>query len=74
LDFENYVVVFGMLVCLTITIEGCNWWRIISSCCCVFEQSGLTLSSDGILGPLGSELPDDGVDLTVDDIPSAVDI
>ena len=37
-------------------------------------ESGLTLSSDGILGPLGSELPDDGVDLTVDDIPSAVDI
>lgn len=23
-------------------------------------ESGLTLSSDGILGPLGSELPDDG--------------
>ncbi|EOA12246.1 hypothetical protein CARUB_v10012686mg [Capsella rubella] len=37
-------------------------------------ESGLTLSSDGILGPLGSELPDDGVDLTVDDIPSAVDL
>jgi len=37
-------------------------------------ESGLTLSSDGILGPLGSELPDDGVDLTVDDIPPAVDL
>lgn len=40
----------------------------------MFEQSGLTLSSEGILGPLGSDLPDDGVDLTVDDIPLAVDL
>ncbi|KAJ4900742.1 ribosomal protein S1 [Raphanus sativus] len=37
-------------------------------------ESGLTLSSEGILGPLGSDLPDDGVDLTVDDIPPAVDL
>ncbi|KAF3597611.1 hypothetical protein DY000_02025812 [Brassica cretica] len=37
-------------------------------------ESGLTLSSEGILGPLGSDLPDDGVDLTVDDVPPAVDL
>ena len=40
----------------------------------MFEQSGLTLSSEGILGPLGSDLPDDGVYLTVGDIPPAVDL
>lgn len=27
-------------------------------------QSGLTLSSDGILGPLGSDLPAEGLDLS----------
>lgn len=32
-------------------------------------QSGLTLSSDGILGPLTSDLPAEGLDLS--DIPSA---
>ncbi|KAL8160303.1 hypothetical protein V2J09_001840 [Rumex salicifolius] len=34
-------------------------------------ESGLTLSSDGILGPIGTDLPDEGLDLS--DIPPAVD-
>jgi hypothetical protein len=34
-------------------------------------QSGLTLSSDGILGPLGSDLPLEGLDLS--EIPPAED-
>lgn len=32
-------------------------------------QSGLTLSSDGILGPLSSDLPAEGLDLS--DVPAA---
>ncbi|KAK4380153.1 hypothetical protein RND71_002015 [Anisodus tanguticus] len=36
------------------------------------DQSGLTLSSDGILGPLTSELPEDGLDLS--EIPPAEDL
>lgn len=35
-------------------------------------QSGLTLSSDGILGPLTSDLPVEGLDLS--DIPLAEDV
>lgn len=34
-------------------------------------QSGLTLSSDGILGPLSSDLPAEGLDLS--DIPPAIE-
>jgi small subunit ribosomal protein S1 len=34
-------------------------------------QSGLTLSSDGILGPLTSDLPAEGLDLS--DVPLAVE-
>lgn len=34
-------------------------------------QSGLTLNSDGILGPLSPDLPAEGLDLT--DIPPADD-
>ena len=30
----------------------------------LFQQSGLTLSSDGILGPLNSDLPAEGLDLS----------
>lgn len=36
-----------------------------------FPQSGLTLSSDGILGPLNSDLPAEGLDLS--DVPPAED-
>lgn len=35
------------------------------------SQSGLTLSSDGILGPLSSDLPPEGLDLS--EIPPAED-
>lgn len=38
---------------------------------CLKLQSGLTLSSDGILGPLTSDLPAEGLDLS--DVPSAED-
>lgn len=38
--------------------------------CCVNLQSGLTLSSDGILGPVTSDLPLEGLDLS--DVPPAV--
>lgn len=37
----------------------------------IYIQSGLTLSSEGMLGPLTSDLPADGMDLS--DIPPAED-
>lgn len=37
----------------------------------IFLQSGLSLSSDGILGPLTPDLPVEGLDLS--EVPAAVD-
>lgn len=42
-----------------------NWCQILNF------QGGLTLSSDGILGPLASDFPVEGLDLS--DVPSAVE-
>lgn len=36
-----------------------------------FSQSGLSLSSEGVLGPFASDLPEEGLDMT--DIPPAED-
>lgn len=38
---------------------------------CSFWQSGLTLNSEGVLGPLASDLPVEGLDFS--DVPPAED-
>lgn len=49
---------------------SCSFDEPIESLSFLF-QSGLTLSSDGILGPLTSDLPAEGLDLS--EVPPAED-
>ena len=57
--FDHILAYMPVEICILFV-----YWMDFCDPCRLNSQSGLTLGSDGILGPLTSDLPEEGLDMS----------